>query len=330
MAKMMRAAILDAHGEPFRVASVSRPEPAPGEVLVKIAASGVNPLDIKIQAGAAAHARHPAPAILGLDLAGTVELLGKGVTRLEVGDEVYGLAGGVGGLQGSLAEYATVDADLLAHKPDNLSMREAAALPLVAITAWEGLVDRVAIRSGQTLLVLGGKGGVGHVAVQIARARGLDVYATGSAGSRETIEGFGATFIDRDEPTAEHVARLTAGRGYDVVYDTVGGAMLDAAFEAVCRFGHVTSSLGWGSHALAPLSFKAATYSGVFALLPLLSGQGRRHHSEILEEVTRMVQAGTLRPRVDAERYSLTTVAEAYAAVGRGAPNGKAVVEPST
>lgn len=329
MTAMMQAAILEAHGEPFRLTSVLRPTPAFGEVLVRIAASGVNPLDTKIHAGAAAHARHPLPAILGLDLAGTVEALGDGVTRLAVGDEVYGLAGGVGGVQGSLAEYAVVDADLLAHKPANLTMREAAAMPLVAITAWEGLVDRAAIRLGQTLLVQGGRGGVGHVAVQIARARGLDVYATGSAGSREIIEGFGASFIDRSEPTAEYVARLTAGRGFDVVYDTVGGTTLDASFEAVCRFGHVASALGWGSHALAPLSFKAATYSGVFALLPLLSGEGRRHHSVILEEVTRMVEAGTLRPRVDPRRFSLATVAEAYAAVERGAPDGKAVVEPA-
>lgn len=330
MTTMMQAAILEAHGKPFRIASISRPMPKAGEVLVRIVASAVNPLDIKIHTGVAAHARHPLPAILGLDLAGTVEALGDGVTRLSVGDEVYGLAGGVGGVQGSLAEYATVDADLLAHKPRNLSMRDAAALPLVAITSWEGLVDRASIRSGQTLLVQGGRGGVGHITVQIAKARGLDVYATGSPGSREIIESFGASFIDRNEPTSHYVARLTAGRGFDVVYDTVGGKTLDAAFEAVCRFGHVTSCLGWGSHSLAPLSFKAATYSGVFALLPLLSGQGRRHHSEILEEISRMVEAGKLRPRVDPQRFSMGSIAEAYASVERGAPAGKAVVEHAT
>src|SRR6202000_663267 len=95
----------------------------------------------KIRAGAAAHARHPFPAILGIDLAGTVEAIGPGVTTFRAGDEVYGMTGGVGGVQGSLAEYAAVDATLLARKPDNLTMREAASLPLIFITAWEGLVD---------------------------------------------------------------------------------------------------------------------------------------------------------------------------------------------
>jgi NADPH:quinone reductase len=167
----MQAALLEAHGAPFRFARIPRPTPGPGQVLVRIAASGTNPLDTKIHAGAAAHARHPLPAILGLDLAGTVEALGEGVTRFRHGDEVYGMTGGVGGHQGSLAEYAAVDADLLALKPSNLSMREAAALPLVFITAWEGLVDRAAVRSGQTALVQGGAGGVGRMVVQIARNR---------------------------------------------------------------------------------------------------------------------------------------------------------------
>jgi NADPH2:quinone reductase len=132
---------------------VPRPYPQAGQVLVRIEASAVNPLDIKIRAGQAAHARHPLPAILGIDLAGIVEAVGDGVTRFRRGDNVYGMTGGVGGLQGSLAEYAAVDADLLAAKPANLTMREAAALPLIFITAWEGLVDRAAVQSGQKVLI---------------------------------------------------------------------------------------------------------------------------------------------------------------------------------
>jgi len=134
---MMQAAIVDGAKGPFRVGSIARPKPAAGEVLVRIKASGVNPLDTKIRAGAAAHARHPFPAILGIDLAGTIEAVGPDVTAFHAGDEVYGMTGGVGGVQGSLAEYAAVDATLLARKPNNLGMREAASLPLVFITAWE-------------------------------------------------------------------------------------------------------------------------------------------------------------------------------------------------
>lgn len=240
----MQSAILDRHGAPFRIASIPVPIPGTGEVRVRIVASGVNPLDTKIHAGEAAHARHPLPAVLGLDLAGTVDAVGAAVTRFQVGDAVYGMTGGVGGIAGSLAEYAIVDADLLASKPSNISMRQAAALPLVTITAWEGLVDRMAVKSGETLLVQGGAGGVGHVAIQIARALGMKVYATGSQRSRATIETLGATFIDRGEPVADYVQRHTNGHGFDRVYDTAGGVALDASFLAVRRFGHVVSCLG--------------------------------------------------------------------------------------
>ena len=327
MTKTMKAAILETYGAPFRVADIPVPTPGPGEVLVRIAASGINPLDTKIHAGAAEHARHPLPAILGIDLAGTVAAVGSGVTDLRFGDEVYDMAGGVGGLQGTLAEYVAVDADLLAVKPANLSMQEAAALPSVVITAWEGLVDRMEVGAGETVLVQGGAGGVGHVAVQLARAFGAEVFGTGSAHSRSVIERLGSTFIDRTEPVSDYVLRLTGGRGFDRVYDTVGGAALDASFEAVRRFGHVVSCLGWGTHALAPLSFKGATYSDVFILPPLLSGEGRRHHREILEQATRLIESGQLAPVLDERRFTLNTMCDAYRTIRAGAARGKLVVD---
>ncbi|KGT75746.1 quinone oxidoreductase [Bradyrhizobium japonicum] len=323
----MRAAILETHNAPLRLSTVSTPEVGPREVLVRVRASGVNPLDTKIHAGAAAHARHPLPAILGIDLAGVVEQTGRDVTRFKPGDEVYGMTGGVGGVPGSLAEFAAVDADLLAPKPANLNMRETAALPLIFITAWEGLIDRAALKAGQKVLIHGGAGGVGHVAIQIARAFGADVFATGSAAQRATIEGFGAVFIDRGTAIEAYVAEHTGGRGFDIVYDTVGGKVLDASFEAVRRFGHVVSALGWGTHALAPLSFRAASYSGVFTLLPLLSGEGRAHHGEIMAEATRLVEAGKLAPLVDARRFTLESVGDAYALIRDHAAKGKLVVD---
>jgi NADPH2:quinone reductase len=324
----MHAAVLDSHGAPFRIAPVARPEPRPGEVLVRIKASAVNPLDLKIRAGQAGHARQPLPAILGIDLAGVVEAVGSGVTAFRRGDEVLGMTGGVGGLQGSLAEYAAVDADLLAPKPANLTMREAAALPLIFITAWEGLVDRAGVRSGQKVLVHGGAGGVGHVAIQIARAFGAEVFATGSAESQVLIERLGAAAINyRAMPVEAYVAKHTNGRGFDIVFDTVGGATLDASFNAVRRFGHVVSALGWGTHALGPLSFRAASYSGVFTLLPLLTGEGRAHHGEILRQAARLVEAGKIIPRVDARHFALAAVDEAYQAIQDGGATGKIVVD---
>ncbi|MEH2471962.1 NADPH2:quinone reductase [Nitrobacteraceae bacterium AZCC 2161] len=324
----MQAAVLSSIGSPFSIDRISRPTPAQGQVLVRVTASAVNPLDLKIRSGEAAHARHPLPAILGIDLAGIVESVGAGVTQFRRGDEVYGMTGGVGGLQGSLAEFAAVDADLLALKPANLTMREAAALPLIFITAWGGLVDRAGVRPDQKVLIHGGAGGVGHVAIQIARAFGAEVFATGSAKDRATIEQFGATFIDYNATSvADYVASATGGRGFDLVYDTVGGAVLDASFNAVARFGHVVSALGWGTHALAPLSFRAASYSGVFTLLPMLTGEGRAHHGEILREATKLAEAGKIVPKLDGRRFTLDTIAGAYDAVRSRSAAGKIVVD---
>ena len=320
----MRAAVLESQGV-LRVTTMPRPRPGAGQVLVRIAASGVNPLDTKIFEGAAPHARHPMPAILGLDAAGKVEAVGPGVGAYRPGDEVYGM---IGGHQGTLAGFAAVDADLLAPKPAGLSMREAATLPLVVITAWEGLVDRAGVHAGQKVLVHGGAGGVGHVAIQIAKAKGAEVFATGSAPSRSYIEGIGAGFIDYQNETVEaYVARATAGAGFDLVYDTAGGATLDASFQAVRRFGHVVSCLGWGTHALAPLSFRAGTYSGVFTLLPLLTGEGRKHHGAILREAARLAEAGQLVPRLDPRHFALTNVGEAYRAIKERSARGKLVVD---
>jgi NADPH2:quinone reductase len=323
----MRAATAESVGAPFTLGSVPRPVAGAGQVLVRIAASAVNPLDLKIHAGEAAHARQSLPAILGIDLAGVVEAVGPGVTAFRPGDAVYGMTGGVGGLQGSLAEYAVVDADLLALKPANLSMREAAALPLIFTTAWEGLVDRAGLRAGQTVLVHGGAGGVGHVAIKIALAFGARPYATGSRRDFTFIESLGATAIDRDMPVEGYVADYTGGAGFDVVCDTVGGTVLDASFKAVRRFGHVVSALGWGTHPLAPLSFRAASYSGVFTLLPMLTGEGRAHHGEIMREATRLAEAGKLTPRVDPRRFTLETVDEAHRAMKARDVDGKLVIE---
>jgi NADPH:quinone reductase len=187
----MKAAVVEAANGPFVIADIPHPRPGRGQVLVRVKASGVNPLDTKIRAGAAAHAKHGFPAVLGIDLAGVVTEVGEEVTRFSPGDDVYGMTGGVGGNQGSLAEYASVDERLLARKPANLTMRDAAALPLIFITAWEGLVDRVKLHAGQNLLVLGAGGGVGHIAVQIGIALGAKVYAVDSASKADYLRNLG-------------------------------------------------------------------------------------------------------------------------------------------
>ncbi|MEV7323172.1 zinc-dependent alcohol dehydrogenase family protein [Streptomyces sp. NPDC093970] len=325
----MRAVVLEEFGSPLVLRDIEKPTAGPGQALVRIGASGVNPLDAKIRAGKAAHARRTLPAVLGLDLAGVVEEVGAGVDGLAPGDEVFGMTGGVGDLQGSLAEYAAVDARLLARRPSSLGVREAAALPLVFITAWEGLVDRARVRAGQKVLVHGGAGGIGQVAVQIARARGAEVFATASAPRLPVVEGLGATPIDYAATSVdEYVAEHTGGEGFDVVLDTVGGPVLDASFNAVRTYtGHVVSALGWGTHSLAPLSFRGASYSGVFTLLPLLTGRGREHHGEIMREAAALAEAGSLTPVLDPRRFGLTDVADAHAAVESGTARGRIVVD---
>ncbi|WP_374581625.1 zinc-dependent alcohol dehydrogenase family protein [Pseudoduganella sp.] len=313
----MKAMVLHAAGEPLSLGELPQPVAGPGQVLVRIHASGVNPLDLKIAAGRAEHARMPLPAVLGIDMAGIVEAVGAGVTGFAPGDRVFGMTGGVGGVQGSLAEYAAVDADLLAHAPRSLSLREAAVLPLAFITAWEGLVDRAQVRPGQSVLVQGGAGGVGSAAVQLALARGAQVSATGRAAQRELIEQLGARFVEQ-----------AGGGDFDIVYDTLGGAMLDASFKAVRQYGgHVVSCLGWGNHALAPLSFRAATYSGVFTLIPLLTGQGRAAHGAILREAARLADAGHLSVRLDPQHFTLADANAAHAHLAAGQAAGKVVID---
>jgi NADPH:quinone reductase len=325
---VMRAYVVEQPGGGFKQVDLPRPTPAGGQVLVCVHASGVNPLDTKIREGKAAHAKQPLPAVLGLDMAGIVEEVGAGVTAFRRGDEVYGMVGGVGGLQGTLAEFIVCNADLLAQKPTSLSMREAAALPLVTITAWEGIVDRAKVQSGQTVLVHAGAGGVGYVAVQLARALGAEVFATVSPDKRQFVEHLGATPIDYRSVTPEqYVASCTASEGFDVVYDTVGGATIDASFVAVKRYtGHVVSCLGWSTHSLAPLSFRGATYSGVFALMPLLTGRNLAHHGEILSQAAALVDGGKLRPHLNERHFTPGDITAAHALVESGA-TGKVVVE---
>jgi len=295
---------------------------------VRIKASGTNPLDVKIRSGNAPHAKVSLPAILGIDLAGIVEAVGPGVTSFTQGDEVFGMTGGIGTVPGSLAEYAVVDADLLAIKPTNFTMREAAATPLIFITAWEGLVDRAKIQQKQKVLIHGGAGGVGHMAVQIAKAFGAEVFATVS-GQEKIVSAFGAIPINFEAISVDqYVETLTGGEGFDIVYDTVGGVTLDNSFKAVKKYtGHVVSCLGWGNHSLAPLSFRAATYSGVFTLLPLLTGKGRAHHGHILREARKLAEEGKLKVRVDPRKFSLNGVDEAHEVLKRGGKNGKIVID---
>jgi len=222
----MNAMVLSEYGEnaKFKSQEVENPTLKDGEVLIKIAASSINTVDTMIRSMGTDLPFSPAtPAILGMDFAGTIEEIGTEVTEFSIGEEVYGCAGGLGDLQGTLADYIAADTKLIARKPKNLTMKEAASLPLVGITAYEGL-KRANVKNGHKVLVHGGTGGVGHVAVQLAKYFEAEVYSTvGSDEQMEIIKSYGAEPINyKTEQVEDYVKRHTNGAGFDVVYDTVG------------------------------------------------------------------------------------------------------------
>ena len=327
----MKAMIVTEYGEnaKFEAKEIDKPSVKANEVLVKIAASSVNTVDTMIRnMGPNLPLSPAAPALLGMDFAGTIEAVGEGVDRFKVGDEVYGCAGGLADLPGTLAEYISADSDLVAHKPKNISMREAAALPLVAITAYEGLV-RAGVDKGQKVLVHGGSGGVGHVALQLAKHMGAEVYSTGGGEKQMAlIESLGATPINYKTETVEaYVQKYTDGHGFDVVYDSVGGANLINSFNATKLNGHVATTVSLLELDLSTAHFKGLSLHVVFMLIPMLHNHKREDHAYILGEITKVIEAGKLKPIVDANRFSLDEVNEAHAHLESKKAIGKVVVE---
>ncbi len=327
----MKAMVINQFGgtENFVLAEQPMPELKPGHVRVKVAASSVNTVDTMIrQMGNDLPIAPALPAILGMDFAGTVEALGEGVTQFSIGDEVYGCAGGLADLQGSLADYMVVDTQLIAHKPKTLSMREAAALPLVGITAYEGLV-RAGTKAGQNVLVHGGSGGVGHVALQLANHFGANVYSTGGGEAQlALIEHLGATAINyKTESVEDYVTKHTDGKGFDVVFDSVGGANMSNSFEAAALNGQVASTVSLVELDLSTAHFKGLSLHVVFMLIPMLHNTKRAEHGEILKELAAIVDAAALKPVLDEQRFTLTEVGQAHARLASGKAMGKVVVE---
>ena len=328
----MQAMILTEYGENarFQPADLPRPTVKPGHVLVRVAASSVNTVDTMIRALGKEHLplSPDLPAVLGMDFAGIVEAVGEGVERFSPGDEVYGCAGGLADLQGSLAEFMLADARLLAHKPGSLDMREAAAIPLVGITAFEGL-RRANVGPGQKVLVHGGAGGVGHLAIQLARHFGAEVYSTGTGADKlAVIRELGATPIDYlAEPVSEYVERCTGGTGFDVVFDSVGGENMTNSFEAAALNAQVATTVSMVTLDLTPAHFKGLSLHVVFMLIPMLHDHQRETHGAILEELAKIADQGALKPVLDETRFSLQQVGEAYQRLSSGQSIGKVVID---
>ncbi len=327
----MKAMVLRELGGPegFELREVPDPVAGPGEVVIRVAATSVNPVDVKIRRGGGPLAPE-LPGILGMDVAGVVEEVGEGVSAFRAGDEIYGCAGGLRGIPGALAERMAADARLLAPKPAGLDFRQAAALPLVSITAWEGLYDKARVAEGERVLVYGGTGGVGHVALQLAKARGAWVVATASSEEKARIaRELGADEVadHRRETPAEMVARRSGGEGFDVVFDSVGGDNLNRAIEAAGLSGRVVSIVARQSYDLGPAMSKDLSLHLVLMLVPMIHDRGREHHGEILRGVADLVAAGRLRPLLDPRRFTLAEAAQAHGHLESGAAVGKVVID---
>lgn len=327
----MKAQIVNSFGGPgvFELVEISKPSLKPGHVLIKVHATSVNQIDCKIRSGAVADIAPNFPAILHGDVAGTIEEVAADVKNFKAGDEIYGCIGGLKGAGGALAEFVLADAKLIAKKPKSLSALEAAALPLVAITAWEALFVKAHLHDNNTILIHGGVGGVGHIAVQLAKYVGAKVYATvlkeedfalaKSLGADEVINA-------KEESVGDYVSRLTDGKGFDFVFDTVGGANLDNSLAAAAINGVVVTTAARSTHDLTPMHNKSLSLAAVFMLLPILKNKNREKHGEILRKIAEIVDQGKLKPLIDPRQFDLKTVNDAHALLESGRARGKVVL----
>lgn len=329
----MKSQVIQTFGEPsvFQYKEISKPELKPGYVLIQVKATSVNPIDTKVRAGAVPTVAPEFPAVLHGDLAGLVSAVGEGVTEFKIGDEVFGCAGGFRGTDGgALAEFMLADVELLAHKPKNLTMEEAAALPLVAITAWEALFNRAKLIPGQNILIHASTGGVGHIAIQLAKWGGATVYTTAS--SQEKLEigtrlGADVTINYREESVHDYVQKHTDGKGFDVVFDTVGGENLDRSFEAAAVHGTVIAIATRSTHDLSPVHLKGLSLHVTFMLLKIVNKDMHKHYGEILKKIARVVEEGKLRPLVDSNIFTFDEVSKAHEYMESGKAIGKIVLK---
>ncbi|MEU8733298.1 NADPH:quinone reductase [Streptomyces sp. CS113] len=307
----MRAVSQDVLGGPEVLKEIrpERPEPRPNEVLVRVRAAGVNPTDWKHRANGGFLGEPP--FVLGWDVSGVVESVGIGVAAFQPGDEVFGMLSYPFG-HGSHAEYVTAPARAFTHKPSGIDHVQAGALPLVSLTAWQALVERADVQPGQRVLIHAAAGGVGHVAVQIAKARGAHVIGTASAGKHEFLRSIGAdeTVDYRETDFAETV------KDVDVVLDTIGGDTSLRSLRVLRPGGVVVSILPVGSDEF----YEEADRLGVRAVRMLVDADRAG-----MEEIARLVESGKLRATI-AETFPLTEAARAHAVGETGRTTGKLVL----
>ncbi|MEH2329779.1 NADP-dependent oxidoreductase [Nostoc sp.] len=309
----MKAIVINAYGneDVLDYVDVERPEAKAGEVLVKVHVAAVNPADWKIRDGMGESFGFKLPLILGGDIAGTVEEVGDGVEIFKKGDAVYGMT--LSGLSGAYAEYAVAKADAIVPKPESIDFEGAAAIPIGALTAWQAMFDLANLSSGQRILITGASGGVGSMAVQLAKAKGAFVIGTASGKNEKFVRDLGADeFVDYTRQPFEEVVK-----DVDVVFDTIGGDTQERAFQTLKKGGFLVTS------AQTPSEEKAKEFGTEAAFVFCKPNAGQ------LTEINRLIEEGKLKIHIETI-LPLTEVKKAHQLSQSGRTRGKIVLQVRT
>jgi NADPH:quinone reductase len=328
----VKAVVMNAPGNPevLQIQDVLKPSPGNTELLVKLKAAGINPIDTKLRKRGTFYP-DKMPTILGCDGAGIVEAVGVGVTKFRFGDEVYFCQGGLGAIQGNYAEYIIVDEKFVARKATSVSFAEAAAAPLVLITAWEALYERGRLEPGDKVLIHAGAGGVGHVAIQLAKLKGANVCTTVSTPEKaDMVRHLGADKVINYKQTdfVKAVLDWTDGEGVDLAFDTVGGEVLSQSFPAVRLYGDIVTIL----EPDASTSWKVARNRNLrisleLMLTPMLQGMVEvlQHQADILSQCAIWMNEGKLKIHVT-HQLPLADAAIAHQLLETGSIAGKIIL----
>ena len=310
----MKAILINEYGNEnvLNYTDVERPEPQADEVLVKVHVAAVNPADWKIRDGMGEMFGLKLPLILGGDIAGTIEEVGFEVENFKQGDAVYGMTVS-GGFSGAYAEYALAKVDAIAPKPESINFEEAAAIPIAALTAWQAMFNLANLSSGQRILIAGASGGVGSMAVQLAKAKGAFVIGTASGKNEQFVRDLGADeFVDYTRQPFEAVVK-----DVDVVFDTVGGDTQERAFQTLKKGGFLVTS------AQTPSEEKAKEF-GVEAAFVFCKPNARQ-----LAEINRLIEEGKLKIHIET-MLPLAEVKKAHQLSQSGRTRGKIVLQIGT
>jgi NADPH:quinone reductase len=331
--EIVKAVIMTAPGNSEVLQLQEVPKPSPPEntqLLVRLIAAGVNPIDTKLRKRGTFYPDQM-PAILGCDGAGIVEAIGDKVKYFRPGDEVYFCNGGLGAHQGNYAEFTVIDERFVARKPKSVSFAEAAAAPLVLITAWEALYERGRLEPGEKVLIHAGAGGVGHVAIQLAKLKGADVCTTVSCQEKaDFVKQLGAdeVILYKQTDFVQAALNWTGGEGVDLAFDTVGGVILHQTFPAVRVYGDIVTILEPEANTV----WKAARMRNLrigleLMLTPMLQGmvEAQQHHGEILQQCATWIDEGKLKIQVS-QKFALEDAAKAHHLLETGSMTGKIVL----